>query len=469
MKTISTQSGFFGKLKILVVLATLAFATNNAFAQCAASFTYTVDPSNNGDVTFTNTSVGGVTPHSYWILGDGSFSYSMSPGTHNYPASGTYTVSLEYYSDSSGTCMDTTFQVISVINTTPTPCAASFSAYDSLGYVYFWNTSTGTALTSSWDFGDGTFGTSSGDTYHTYPSPGTYYACLTISNTFIGCSDTHCDTVVVSGVPSCSASFYTSISGSSVDFHDYSSAAAGSSYYWDFGDGSNSSTTGDVNHVYADGTYTACLTISNTATSCSNTYCSTFTVSAGTSSCVSYFTLVQDSLNPYNYYAYNSSSSGALYSYLWDFGDGTTSTLQYPSHTYAGSGPYYLCLTVTDGASCTASYCDSIIPGLAMWSNVTLNVLPTGIAESNNIASFENYPNPFSDYTTISYTITKDAAVKLEVTDLLGNRVAEISNENQALGEHSIRYNAANLNNGIYLMRLTVNGNSSTKKLILNR
>ncbi len=43
-------------------------------------------------------------------------------------------------------------------------------------------------------------------------------------------------------------------------------------------------------------------------------------------------------------------SSGGLtpYSYLWSFGDGTTSNLQYPTHTYGVSGPYTVCLTITD-------------------------------------------------------------------------------------------------------------------------
>lgn len=54
-------------------------------------------------------------------------------------------------------------------------------------------------------------------------------------------------------------------------------------------------------------------------------------------------------------------SNGAWpYTYLWDFGDGTTSTEPYPTHTYPGFGPYNLCVTITDGTGCTSTTCDSV-------------------------------------------------------------------------------------------------------------
>ncbi len=51
--------------------------------------------------------------------------------------------------------------------------------------------------------------------------------------------------------------------------------------------------------------------------------------------------------------------------YAWDFGDGSTDTLPMTSHTYAASGTYYVCLTVTryDNAGnllCTDTHCDSV-------------------------------------------------------------------------------------------------------------
>src|SRR5690349_10243756 len=49
--------------------------------------------------------------------------------------------------------------------------------------------------------------------------------------------------------------------------------------------------------------------------------------------------------------------------YSWTFGDGGTSTDQYPKHGYATTGTYYVCLTVVDTnfyGVCTSTHCDSV-------------------------------------------------------------------------------------------------------------
>lgn len=54
----------------------------------------------------------------------------------------------------------------------------------------------------------------------------------------------------------------------------------------------------------------------------------------------------------------NLSTNGLTW--LWDFGDYTTSTLQTPAHTYSAPGLYYVCLTITDSNTCSDTFCDSI-------------------------------------------------------------------------------------------------------------
>ena len=88
--------------------------------------------------------------------------------------------------------------------------------------------------------------------------------------------------------------------------------------------------------------------------------------------CTADFTYVQN--GPTTYFTDLSTinpswSTNYSVSYLWDFGDGNTSTLQNPSHTYS-NGLYSPCLTVTyfDSViinSCTSIYCDSILIGNA--------------------------------------------------------------------------------------------------------
>ena len=64
---------------------------------------------------------------------------------------------------------------------------------------------------------------------------------------------------------------------------------------------------------------------------------------------------------PNELWLWNLSSGGSgNYSFVWDFGDGTSSTDPYPTHIYPNGGPYVLCLTIDDGAGCSDTYCDSI-------------------------------------------------------------------------------------------------------------
>jgi PKD repeat protein len=238
-------------------------------------------------------------------------------------------------------------------------CTALFTPYDSAGYGFFYNQSTAVgSITSTWDFGDGSTGTSVGDIIHQYAASGTYNVCLTINDAVNSCTDTYCTTITIGqgGGASCNAYFSASTNGSVASFTDLSSGSP-MNYFWDFGDGSTSAAMGSTSHTYSlNGSYYVCLTIGDTTSGCSDTYCGYVTVGnpAG-NNCSANFYLVQDSTNMYNYTAVSYASTGALYSYFWDFGDGSSSTLQYPSHTYAGVGPYVLCLTVTDNVGCTAT------------------------------------------------------------------------------------------------------------------
>jgi PKD repeat protein len=59
--------------------------------------------------------------------------------------------------------------------------------------------------------------------------------------------------------------------------------------------------------------------------------------------------------------------------YLWNFGDSTTSTLANPSHTFTTSGMYYVCLTVTNSSGCVATYCEPYYIDLSWWNNNPFN------------------------------------------------------------------------------------------------
>ncbi|MGD0711386.1 MAG: PKD domain-containing protein [Bacteroidales bacterium] len=263
-----------------------------------------------------------------------------------------------------------------------TACQASFG-YDTSNtlpnLIYFTDYSSGYINSWYWTFGDSTTSTLQNPT-HTYAGDGTYYVCLTISdidsNGNVICSGTYCAYIVIGNQPiACQANFgyYTDTThGNMFSFYDYSSGNI-NSWLWTFGDSTTSTLQYPV-HTYANtGTYTVCLTVSDIDSSgnvvCSNTYCTT--VVAGntpTSACQAYFGYYADTshTNMIDFYDYSGwYSSGNINSWLWTFGDSTTSTLQNPVHIYAGNGSYYVCLTVSDIDSngnviCSNTYCNYV-------------------------------------------------------------------------------------------------------------
>lgn len=78
-------------------------------------------------------------------------------------------------------------------------------------------------------------------------------------------------------------------------------------------------------------------------------------------------------------------------------------------------------------------------------------------------------PSPFRDQTTLSYTLTENAKVQLDVFDLSGRKVVEIINGNQVAGKYRQVFEAAGNPPGSYLVRLFVNDKLYTKQVVLMR
>jgi hypothetical protein len=95
----------------------------------------------------------------------------------------------------------------------------------------------------------------------------------------------------------------------------------------------------------------------------------------------------------------------------------------------------------------------------------------TGVEKERNLPRdfvlYQNYPNPFNAGTTIRFYLSKRSEVSLKIHDLLGREIITLVDDTLAAGMQSVRWTAADLPSGEYLCRLTVDGISQIRKLVL--
>lgn len=192
-----------------------------------------------------------------------------------------------------------------------------------------------------------------------------------------------------------------------------------------------------------------------------------------------------DSLNnptpiPYEVWVWNLSSGGSgTYSYLWSFGDGTSSTAQFPTHTYSGNGPYLLCLTIDDGAGCISTWCDSvsidangiyngIMAGGSRQNGFTLNVqqpLSTGVAEVRTNGTVALWPNPVTDDLNVAVADAIAGATDVTVLDASG-RVVLADRRNLSTGRNQFSLPTAQLSPGLYTLRIGNGERTSSQRFV---
>jgi predicted peptidase len=79
----------------------------------------------------------------------------------------------------------------------------------------------------------------------------------------------------------------------------------------------------------------------------------------------------------------------------------------------------------------------------------------------------QNYPNPFNPSTTIKYQLPTKSSVRLEVFNILGQRVATLVNAEQQAGNYQVPFDAKMLSSGMYFYRIAVGTNVKSRKMML--
>jgi hypothetical protein len=187
--------------------------------------------------------------------------------------------------------------------------------------------------------------------------------------------------------------------------------------------------------------------------------------------CTVSFSILPNPLFPGVYVGTHSLPNTYLSFYNWDFGDGTTSSLQYPVHEYDTPGVYKVCLTYgvnvppqcNPYASCT--YCDSSFYVFKKEGGLMSKLIfsnPVGLKEIED-NSFNIYPNPAND----KFTLSLDDAIldgEIYFSDIRGRVLnsATISSLEQ-------EFSLASFSNGVYFVTIRKNGASYVKRLVVSK
>ncbi len=319
-----------------------------------------------------------------WDFGDGSQGNGATV-SHKYKTGGVYAVTLTVFDDSASACNKSVDKTQVRLNRAPKAVAGkdrdvcltepvtlhAYKSYDK----------DGDALTYTWDLGDGS--TADGRVVtHNYAKGGVYDVVLTVDDGKGDPVSTAVDTLSVrvnSGPTARIDGPSMACAGQKVTFDGSGSSdpeGDALTYRWDLGDGFTASGA-RVAHAYdRGGTYSVQLSVNDgSGLSCSESGAKTsIKVNSAPIAIAGHDVIccagdvnqldVSGSYDP----------DGDTLTYLWDFGDGKTSTEQKPKHTYENGGNYTVTLTVTDG---TDTACNT---GKDSFT-VDVNELPVSVIE----------------------------------------------------------------------------------------
>ena len=282
----------------------------------------------------------------FWDFGDGEGTSTEQNPTYGFSDSGHYSITLIALNNG---CPDT-IVMENYLYAQPPEVEFNWSYDCENPFSFEFLNNTASLNSWFWNMGDGSPVITDWDAVYTFADTGQHIVSLTATNDTSGCTQTVRDTFYIT-VPIADFTV-TNAQGCkplNVQFGDVSQDA--SSYFWEFGDG-GTSTGSNPSHVYDEiGSYDVTLTITD-VNGCEDTIFMPNAVTVtGTLvdfqmvdaiGCDSLAVSFEDLSDP----------PGTVTSWLWEFGDGETSTDQNPTHVYDDPGIYDVQLTITDSGTC---------------------------------------------------------------------------------------------------------------------
>ena len=148
-----------------------------------------------------------------------------------------------------------------------------------------------------------------------------------------------------------------------------------------------------------------------------------------------------------------------------------------------GSGVFLLDVSDPSNPTLISSYDDEVMKNGVSINNefvyvaaedcmVILKITSTGLEKAgvvlpNALSLLQNYPNPFNPSTTIRYTLPAQSDVRIEIYNILGQRVATLFDGNNQAGYHTVTWHANDFPSGVYFARLETGKRSENIKMVL--
>lgn len=329
-----------------------------------ADFSVSPDPGNPKRFTFTDmsASVNNTLTFWEWNFGDGRYANNTSPPDPfriEYADCRSYPVKLRVW-DNIGCWNDV---IREVTCNCPRPVAQfTVESMSNPREFRFTNTSTHdpsvTITDWEWDFGDG-FSTTGPSVTHRYNSPGTYTVRLRVTTNCGSWDHTFQD--ITAGCPSPNASFDISTTDNPTEFrftdrstlpvHDPNVTI--SKWFWEFGDGANSTDQNPSHNFPTCSQYTVRLTVT---TNCGTSDDVIRDIVCGCPEPVPDFDYNCIGERTVNFTDLSRAPGNEINVWRWEFGDGTVSSQQNPTHEYGNPGIYPVNLTVNTTCGSSASW-----------------------------------------------------------------------------------------------------------------
>lgn len=328
-------------IQAYILLAVLVFVTIELSAQSVtADFTYTQD-CNSFQFTDASSSEGGIITDWNWDFGDGAGTSTLQNPTYTYATAGDYSVTLIVTHETLIT--DTYAETVSAEELT-----VAFNYSQDCESFVFTDESiviNGTIDTYEWDFGDGSGTSLLQNPSYIYTDEGEYTVSLTVT-TLTGCQFT-ADSIVSFYFPEAGFT-YTNICGD-FEFENESTVTDGElTYFWDFDDGNTSTDENPVHSYAGGGDYEVTLTVTHES-GCTDSYMEM----------VSFYTPIAQFSNDVAcvgietcFYDESIANSDSISNWIWNFGNGNSSSSQNPCIVYTSPGVYVVTLVVVNSDGC---------------------------------------------------------------------------------------------------------------------